>query len=242
MNILILGYGKMGKTIERIAIGRGHHIIAKVDVAQREEVLAELDPHQVDVAIEFTQPNSAPSNIRFCLKHGIPVVSGTTGWLKEKSAIEDYCIERNGTFFYASNFSIGVNIFFRLNQFLANMMKSYPDYEPSMEEIHHTEKKDAPSGTAITLAEGMLKSLTNKNDWRLEGRTSAHPEQDILITSHREGNVPGTHIVKYQSEVDEIEIKHLAHSREGFAQGAVLVAEWLKNKKGILGMDDFIKF
>lgn len=242
MNILILGYGKMGKTIERIATGRGHTIIGKVDVEKRHETLEKLNPQDVDVAIEFTQPDAAPSNIRYCLKNSIPVLSGTTGWLKEKSAIEDYCIEQNGTFFYASNFSIGVNVFFRLNQFLANIMKAYQDYQPSVEEIHHTQKKDAPSGTAITLAEGMLKFLSKKNDWYLEGRKTEHPEQNIPIASRREGDVPGTHIVKYQSAIDEIEIKHVAHSREGFALGAVLVSEWLKNKKGILGMDDFIKF
>lgn len=242
MNILILGYGKMGKTIETIATERGHAIVAKVDIERRNEALEKLNPQDVDVAIEFTQPEAAPSNIRYCLKNGIPVLSGTTGWLKEKSAIEDYCIEQNGTFFYASNFSIGVNIFFRLNQYLSGMMKAYPDYQPVLEEIHHTQKKDAPSGTAITLAEGMLKSLTNKNDWYLEGRTTEHPEQSIPIISKREGTVAGTHIVTYQSEIDTIEIKHVAHGRTGFALGAVLVAEWLKNKKGILGMDDFIKF
>lgn len=242
MNILILGYGKMGKTIEKIAVNRGHKIIEKVDVDHREEVLNKLSPQNIDVAIEFTQPEAAPANIRYCLKNNIPVVSGTTGWLKEKPAIEDYCIENNGTFFYASNFSIGVNIFFRLNQFLAKMMNAYPDYEPSMLEIHHTQKKDAPSGTAITLAEGMLKELTHKNDWYLVEDNGNSSEKNIPITSEREGDVPGTHVVKYHSEIDDIEIKHTAHGREGFALGAVLVAEWLQNKKGILSMDDFIKF
>lgn len=242
MNILILGYGKMGKTIERIATERGHHIIAKVDVDNREEVLEELDTSQVNAAIEFTQPESAPPNIRYCLKHGIPVISGTTGWLRDKSSVDDYCIEQNGTFFYASNFSIGVNIFFKVNEYLASIMKNYKEYEPEVEEIHHTQKKDAPSGTAISIAEGMLKHLPAKNDWLLEGRQSATPEQNIQIRSVREGNVPGTHTVSYHSEIDDIQIKHQAHGREGFALGAVLVAEWIKNKKGILGMDDFIKF
>lgn len=242
MNILILGYGKMGKTIENIAVNRGHQIIEKVDVEHRDEILSKLSPEDVDVAIEFTQPESAPSNLRYCLKNNIPVVSGTTGWLKEKSSIEDYCIEQNGTFFYASNFSIGVNIFFKLNQFLAKMMNAYKDYQPSMEEIHHIHKKDEPSGTAITLAEGMLEELQNKSDWYLKGETVDQAEQYIPITSKREGEVPGTHIIKYQSDIDEIEIKHTAHGREGFALGAVLVAEWIKNKKGILGMDDFLKF
>ena len=242
MNILILGYGKMGKTIERKAGERGHTIIAKVDVDNREQVLEELDPSQVNVAIEFTQPESAPTNIRYCLKHNIPVISGTTGWLKEKASLEDYCIEHNGAFFYASNFSIGVNIFFKLNEYLASIMKNYQDYEPEVEEIHHTHKKDAPSGTAISIAQGMLKHLPAKSDWQLEGRQSATPGQDIKIRSVREGEVPGTHTVTYRSEIDDLHIKHEAHGREGFALGAVLVAEWMKNKKGILGMDDFIKF
>jgi 4-hydroxy-tetrahydrodipicolinate reductase len=241
MNILILGYGKMGKTIEKIATDRGHNIVAKVDVDSRDS-LSDLNTSSIDVAIEFTQPDAAPSNIRFCLKNNIPVLCGTTGWLKEKSAIEDYCIEQNGTFFYASNFSIGVNIFFRLNEFLAGIMKNYPDYTPSIEEIHHTQKKDAPSGTAITLAEGLLKHLPNKSDWYLEGRRNDNPSQNISITSLREGNVPGTHTIRYASGIDDLEIRHEAHGREGFALGAVLVAEWLKNKKGILGMEDFIKF
>lgn len=242
MNILILGYGKMGKTIERIATDRGHHIIAKVDVDNRDEILEGLDTSLVDAAIEFTQPESAPLNIRYCLKHDIPVISGTTGWLREKPSVEDYCIERNGTFFYASNFSIGVNVFFKVNEYLASIMKNYKQYEPGIEEIHHIQKKDEPSGTAITIAEGMLKYLPGKNDWLLEGRQSATPEQNIQIRSVREGDVPGTHTVTYHSEIDDIQIKHQAHGREGFALGAVLVAEWIKNKKGILGMDDFIKF
>ncbi|MDF9796729.1 4-hydroxy-tetrahydrodipicolinate reductase [Catalinimonas alkaloidigena] len=242
MNILILGYGKMGKTIEKIAINRGHQIIEKVDVDHRDDILSQLSPQNIDVAIEFTQAEAAPTNIRYCLKNNIPVVSGTTGWLKEKPAIEDYCIEQNGTFFYASNFSIGVNIFFKLNEFLAKMMNAYPDYQPSMVEVHHTQKKDAPSGTAITLAEGMLKELSQINDWYLKGEYENLPEQNLPITSKREGDVPGTHVVTYHSEIDDIEIKHTAHGREGFALGAVLVAEWLQNKKGILSMNDFIKF
>jgi len=242
MNIIIMGYGKMGKTIEKIAEERGHTILAKIDVDKREETLENLDVSQVQAAIEFTQPEAAPSNIRYCLKNGIPVISGTTGWLREKSSVEDYCIEQNGTFFYASNFSIGVNIFFKLNDFLGGIMKNYPDYVPEIEEIHHTQKKDAPSGTAITLAEGMLKHLPGKNDWQLKGRSVENPDQNIPITSVREGNVPGTHTVSYRSPIDDIEIRHQAHGREGFALGAVLVAEWIKNKKGILGMDDFIKF
>lgn len=241
MNILLLGYGKMGKAIEQMAQERGHHIVEKIDL-HNEEALQTLDPGHVDAAIEFSQPAAAAGNIRHCLKQGIPVISGTTGWLQEKPAIEDYCIETNGTFFYASNFSIGVNIFFKLNQYLAGIMKQYPDYEPFIEEIHHTEKKDAPSGTAITLAEGMLKELKQKFEWELqEGDHTYQDTGKLPIKSVREGQVPGTHTITYSSEIDDIEIKHTAHSRKGFALGAVLVAEWIQNKKGILNMDDFIK-
>ena len=241
MNILILGYGKMGKTIEQVALKRGHNILATVDLEHREQTLAKLNPKEVDVAIEFSQPDSAPSNIRYCLKNGIAVVSGTTGWLKERRTIEDYCIEHNGTFFYASNFSIGVNLFFKLNKLMAAMMDNYTDYQPRIEETHHTQKKDEPSGTAITVAEGMLMQLHHKNDWYLDGDEVEQEHHQIPIKSIREGDVPGTHTVSYRSEIDDIEIKHTAHGRQGFALGAVLVAEWIKNKKGNLGMDDFLK-
>jgi len=240
MHLLLLGYGKMGKAIEKVALQRGHTTLG-VDLDNRQEILSTLVPNKFDAAIEFTQADAAPANIRFCLKNKLPVISGTTGWLKEKSAVEDYCIEQDGTFFYASNFSIGVNIFFRLNTFLANIMKNYAEYKPSLEEIHHTQKKDAPSGTAISLAEGMLQVLTGKNDWHLEGRTTDPGTQSIPVTSLRQGDVAGTHSVRYHSPIDTLEIKHQAHSREGFAQGAVLVAEWIKNKKGILGMNDYLK-
>lgn len=241
MDILLLGYGKMGKAIEQIALDRGHNIIEKIDL-HNEESLQSLDPGQVDVAIEFSQPEAAPRNIRYCLKQSIPVISGTTGWLQEKSAIEDFCTEHHGTFFYASNFSIGVNIFFKLNQYLAGMMNQYPEYEPSVEEIHHTEKKDAPSGTAITLAEDLLQAIKQKSEWKLQEEDRNYQNTEKLpIRSLREGQVPGTHTITYSSEIDTIEIKHTAHSRQGFALGAVLVAEWIRNKKGLLSMDDFIK-
>lgn len=241
MKILLLGYGKMGKAIEQIAQERGHQVVEKIDV-HNEETLRTLDAGRVDVAIEFSQPEAAARNIRHCLKQGIPVISGTTGWLKEKPAIEDYCIEINGTFFYASNFSIGVNIFFKLNEYLAGIMKQYPAYEPSIEEIHHTEKKDAPSGTAITLAEGMLKALKQKFEWELQQEDRSYQDTGKLpIKAVREGQVPGTHTIRYHTDIDEIEIKHTAHSRKGFALGAVLVAEWIRNKKGILDMNDFLK-
>ncbi len=241
MNILLLGYGKMGKTIDQIAQQRGHQIVERIDLHNM-DTLETLDPNTIDVAIEFSQPDAAAKNIRYSLKQGIPVISGTTGWLKEKSAIEGYCIEVDGTFFYASNYSIGVNIFFKLNEYLAKIMARYPDYKPSVEEIHHTEKKDAPSGTAITLAEGLLKALSDKFEWELlkEGKDYQNAGE-IPIRALRQGQVPGTHTVTYASPTDDIEIRHTAHSRQGFALGAVLVAEWIKNKKGILSMDDFLK-
>ena len=243
MQILLLGYGKMGRAIEQIAQDRGHTIAARID----KEDLATwdtLDRDSVSVAIEFSQPDAAVYNIRRCLERGIPVISGTTGWLQEKPALEEYCRKQGGTFFYASNFSIGVNIFFQLNEQLARMMQAYPAYEPTLEEIHHTEKKDAPSGTAITLAEGILSALS-RTGWALaetnadaDGSTTENP---LLITAKREGQVPGTHLVRYQSALDTIEIKHTAHSRAGFAQGAVAVAEWIVHQSGVLTMRDFLE-
>ncbi len=241
MNILLLGYGKMGKTIEQIARERGHQIAEKIDLNNK-DALQTLSASQIHAAIEFSQPDAAADNIRYCLKHHIPVVSGTTGWLEEKPAIERYCQETKGTFFYASNFSIGVNIFFKLSRYLAAVMNRYPDYEPSLEEIHHTEKKDAPSGTAITLAEGMLSELNRKQQWELQEDNHDFQNTEILpIRSVREGQVAGTHIIRYASALDTLEIRHTAHSRQGFALGAVLVAEWIQDKKGVFSMDDFLK-
>jgi 4-hydroxy-tetrahydrodipicolinate reductase len=238
MNLLLIGYGKMGKAIEKAAKSRGHNIVHTIDVHNQDQ-LAEISPAEVDAAIEFTQPESAFDNIRICLGKGIPIISGTTGWLQKRSEIEELCARKNGAFFYASNYSIGVNIFFRLSNFLASMMKGFPEYDVKVEEIHHTEKKDAPSGTAITLAEGIIRELEHKKAWA--NQISGNPD-DLVIESKREGMVPGTHIVDYSSPVDNIEIKHTAHSREGFALGAVLVAEWIRDKKGNLGMEDFLKF
>ena len=228
----------MGRTIEALAQDGGHTTVA-VDQPSGWEA---LDEQPVDVAIEFSQPDAAVANIRRCLERGIPVLSGTTGWLDQKPAVDEYCRQRNGTFFYASNFSIGVNLFFRLNAWLAETMSSYSDYQPSLEEIHHTEKKDAPSGTALTLAEGMLAALPQKTSWVLqEGDQAVEPaNEQIVVRSLREGQVPGTHIVRYRSEVDGIEIKHEAYGRQGFAQGALRVAEWLPQQQGVLGMNDFL--
>ncbi len=230
----------MGRTIEALATARGHTTVAIDD--DQEDRWEALDEQLVDVAIEFSQPDAAVSNIRCCLERGIPVLSGTTGWLDQKPALDDYCRQQDGTFFYASNFSIGVNLFFRLNAWLAETMGSYSDYQPSVEEIHHTEKKDAPSGTALTLVEGMLPALPKKTAWVLqEGEQGVNvTDEQIVVRSVREGSVPGTHIVRYRSEVDGIEIRHEAYSRQGFAQGALRVAEWLPEKKGVLGMNDFL--
>ncbi len=238
MKILILGYGKMGKTIEEIAEERGHTIAHKINI-NNTQALKFIDSSQIDVAIEFSQPDAAFDNISFCINNNIPVVCGTTGWLDRKSEIDALCKEKNGSFFYASNFSLGVNLFFRLNEILAQMMEQQPNYTTKITEIHHTEKLDAPSGTAITLAEGLIEQLSSKKSWINE---PSEKDDVVSIISKREPNVPGTHIVEYVSDVDEIEIRHTAKSRTGFALGAVLVSEWIVDKKGIFSMKDFMKF
>jgi 4-hydroxy-tetrahydrodipicolinate reductase len=240
MNILILGYGKMGKIISEIAETRGHRISGKINIDNREE-LNSLDHTKIDVAIEFSQPEAVVENISWAMTRGIPVVSGTTGWLARKSEVENLTAEHNGAFFYASNYSIGVNIFFKVNEFLAKLMNETSDYQVSLEEIHHTEKKDAPSGTAITLAEGIIRNVNNINRWHLNGQTP-ETEQSLPISAKRIDPAPGTHIIRYSSEIDQIEISHTAHSRQGFALGAILVAEWIQGKKGVLSMDDFLSF
>jgi 4-hydroxy-tetrahydrodipicolinate reductase len=235
MKIVLVGYGKMGKTIEKIALQRGHQITGKIDV----DNAGELDTVQADAAIEFSHPDAAFNNVKKCIERGIPVVCGTTGWLNRKPEIEQLVKFKNGAFFYASNYSLGVNVFFKLNEHLATLLKNFDSYNVSMDEIHHTEKKDSPSGTAITLAEGIMKIIDRKKRWVNNETTAA---EELEIKSFRIGQVPGTHTVKYASAMDEIEIKHTAHTREGFALGAVLVAEWIKDKKGSLNMDDFLKF
>jgi 4-hydroxy-tetrahydrodipicolinate reductase len=235
MNILLIGYGKMGKAIEVIALQRGHQIIGKV---YTKEERAQFNK-SADVAIEFSQPEAVIENLQFCFDKKIPVVCGTTGWLDHRKEIETYCQQKEGGFFYASNYSLGVNLFFKLNEALAKLMKPYTHYKVSIDETHHTQKKDAPSGTAITLAEGIIKNQPLIKEWYL-GATQ-NPSA-LVINSFRIDPAPGTHVVKYQSTVDDIEITHTAHSREGFAQGAVLVAEWMAGKKGIYSMDEFLKF
>jgi 4-hydroxy-tetrahydrodipicolinate reductase len=236
MNILLLGYGKMGKVIEQTALSRGHQIVGKIDILNRHE-LGNFNRHNVDVAIEFSAPEAAYENLKWSLGQGIPTVCGTTGWLHHRPEIEKTCLGNNAAFFYASNYSIGVNLFFRLNKQLAKLIAPYSQYHVHTTEIHHTEKKDAPSGTAITLAEGLIEHLSNKTAWVNETKGA---ENQIPIVSLREGIVPGTHIIRYDSVVDSIEIQHIAHNRAGFAMGAVVAAEWLKDRKGVFGMDDLI--
>lgn len=238
MKILILGYGKMGKAIEEIAEDRGHIIAHKINI-NNTQALKFIDSSEIDVAIEFSQPDAAFGNIKYCLNNNIPVVCGTTGWLDRKSEIDELCRQNDGAFFYTSNFSLGVNLFLKLNEILANMMEQHPGYKTELTEIHHTEKLDSPSGTAINLAEGLINNLSSKTRWVNE---PSDDDSVVPIISKREPNVPGTHIIKYFADVDEIEIKHTAKSRTGFALGAVLVAEWILNKKGVLSMKEFMKF
>jgi len=236
MNILLLGYGKMGKTIEKIALDRGHNIVGKIDLSNRSE-MDQLMKEDVDVAIEFSSPEAAFDNITYCLRKGWPIVCGTTGWLEHRAEIEQLCESQKGAFFYASNYSIGVNLFFRLNRQLARLMNGQ-EYKASMTEIHHIHKLDAPSGTAITLAEGIIEENNALNGWKL---TPEYSEKAIQIKAEREGEVPGTHIIRYESDVDTLEISHTAHSRAGFALGAVISGEWLPGKQGVFGMDDLLK-
>lgn len=236
MKIALIGYGKMGKTIERIALNRGHEVLLKIDLDNQNELTIN-NLKKADVAIEFTVPASAMANYRLCFQAGVPVVSGTTGWLSRKGDVLKEMTQYNGTFFYASNFSLGVNLFFALNKKLAALMANRPEYQVSMEEVHHTQKLDAPSGTAITLAEDLIGTLPGINSWTLEN--PPHPDQ-LKIDAIREGQVPGIHRIRYESEVDHILIEHSAKSREGFAVGAVLAAEFCPGKKGLLNMNDLL--
>jgi 4-hydroxy-tetrahydrodipicolinate reductase len=239
MNILLLGYGKMGKEIEKTALSRGHTIAHKIDLNNVQDLHKEVKPEYIDAAIEFSGPEAAVANLMYCLSNGIPVVSGSTGWLDKKTEIDTICLQKKGAFFYASNYSLGVNIFFHLNRVLAKVMSRYPTYNVAMEETHHTEKKDAPSGTALSLAKDVMDHIKTKTNWV---SATAHELSQLSIVSKREPNVPGTHIIQYNSHVDSIEIKHTAHSRQGFALGAVVAAEWLQGKQGVFGMDDMMEF
>ncbi len=236
MKIAIIGYGKMGKEIEKIAVDRGHEIVLKIDITNPED-LSIRNLQKADVAIEFTIPTLAVNNYKLCFEAGIPVISGTTGWIDRKPEVLENCEKLNGTFFYASNFSLGVNIFFSLNKKLAALMANFDEYKIEMTEIHHTHKLDAPSGTAITLAEGIIENIPSKTKWVNQETENA---AEIGIISERVGEVPGTHTIKYDSEVDYIEITHCAKNRKGLAFGAVLAAEFSNGKKGVLTMNDLL--
>ena len=238
MKIALIGYGKMGKTIEQIALQRGHQIVSIIDINNTADFDSEAF-RSADVAIEFTTPATALGNYMRCFEANVPVVSGTTGWLSHLDEVKAKCEQEGKTFFYASNFSVGVNIFFALNRYLAKIMNGFPAYDVRMTEVHHIHKLDAPSGTAITLAEGILDNVERKERWTLE---TAEQPTDLPIHAIREGEVPGIHEIIYESEADTISIKHDAKSRAGFALGAVIAAEFTAGKKGFLGMNDLLHF
>lgn len=240
MKIALIGYGKMGKAIEEIALERGHQIVAKID---RDNDLSELLQANADVAVEFTRPDAAVNNILFCAQNNIPVVVGTTAWSHDYEKVAAAIEANDAALLTASNFSVGVNIFFEINRQLAKLIQPYSEYTPSIEEIHHLQKLDAPSGTAVTIANDLMQSNTRVSSWKLGEEVHPMVEKDELaITSYRLPDVPGTHVVKYTSEIDTIEIKHEAHNRKGFALGAVLAAEFLSGKKGIFTMSDVLNF
>ena len=238
MKIALIGYGKMGKTIERIALGRGHKIVSVIDVDNLDDFDSEAFK-SADVAIEFTVPQVAVSNIKRAFKSNVPIVCGTTGWTEALPELKKIIETEGKTLFWSSNFSLGVNIFMAVNKYLAGIMNQFPNYNVEMTEVHHTQKLDAPSGTAITLAEGIIEKLDRKDSWTKEIETKPN---EMAIKSIREGQVPGIHTIRYESEVDSIEITHDAKSREGFALGAVVAAEFTAGKKGLLGMNDLFNF
>lgn len=238
MKIALLGYGKMGKAIENEAILRGHTIISKIDVSSTKEDWDNLK--LADVVIEFTRPESAIENIKKIIDLKIPIVVGTTGWYDQYEQVKTWVNENNASLLHATNFSIGVQLFFRINSFIANVFNSFPEYNLSIEEIHHTQKLDAPSGTAITLAEKIIHNYPAKKSWELVKEESDNNSDNLPILAVRRDDVPGTHIVKYDSSIDSIHLSHVAHNRRGFAMGAVLAAEWIQNKKGVFGMENVI--
>lgn len=238
MKIALVGYGKMGHAIEEIALQRGHEITLKITTANRHELTKE-NLQSADAVIEFTRPEAAKENVIICLKAGVPVVCGTTGWNEGLALAKMTAIDHNTALLHASNFSIGVNIFFEVNKFLASMMNEQDSYDIILEETHHTQKKDAPSGTAITLAEQIIENISRKKHWT---KDSTNDPETFPIIAHRIENVPGTHSVKYTSSIDDIEIIHTAHNREGFAKGAVLAAEFIAGKLGVFTMKDVLGF
>lgn len=246
MKIALIGYGKMGKMIESIALDRGHEIVLIIDQANAKD-LNEENLNKVDVAIEFSTPASVLENINTCIQTKTPLIVGTTGWYGHLQKVKDDCLANNATVMYGSNYSVGVNIFFQINQHVAKMMNKFSDqYDVGMEEIHHIHKLDSPSGTAITLAEDIINEFDQKKEWvdmkANENIVTLHPPEHLIIESYREGEVPGTHAVIYDSDVDRIELKHVAHGRQGFALGAVLAAEWLADKKGFYSVKEMYDF
>jgi len=245
MKIALIGYGKMGQIIERFAIERGHDVVLKVSADNLDD-LTVANLRKADVAIDFSTPDAAVRNIYLCFDANVPLVVGTTGWYGQLQEIKDECLSRNNSLLYGSNFSIGVNIFFHMNEVLAKIMNNYPAYDVQVEEIHHTQKLDSPSGTAMTIAEGIIENLDRKDEWvnELDGEAPVDvlKQDQVLIASQRIENIPGTHTVVYSSEVDEIEIKHTAHSRAGFALGAIVAAEWLENRQGFYNISDIFDF
>ena len=238
MNIAIIGYGKMGHEIEKICRERGHNIVCTIDVGEESKFDSE-EFKNADVAIEFSSPESALNNYKRAFAGNVPVVSGTTGWLDNIDEVKQACENDGQTFFYASNFSLGVNILFAVNKYLAKIMNDFPEYKVQVDETHHIHKLDAPSGTAITIAEGILESLERKKQWELDKQTN---DEDLQINAFRKNEVPGIHTIKYESEVDSIELTHDAKSRKGFALGAVVAAEFTVKNKGFLGMEDLLPF
>ena len=245
MKIALLGYGKMGQIIERFALERGHEIVLKINIDNQDELTA-ANLRKADVAIDFSTPDAAIDNIYACFDANLPVVVGTTGWYGQLQEVKNDCLQRNNALLYGSNFSIGVNLFFHVNKLLARVMNNFPAYEVQVEEIHHTQKLDSPSGTAMTIAEGIIDNLDRKSEWVNELVGSPFEDvlkkEQLLIESHRIENIPGTHTVLYSSEVDEIEFKHTAHSRSGFALGAVVAAEWLEGRQGFYNITDIFDF
>jgi len=236
MKIALVGYGKMGRTIERIALERGHEVVLRIRNSNK-TTLIKIILANADVVIEFTNPEAAFDNVRKCLMAGTPVVCGSTGWNEKLEEAYKICFENNTAMLQSSNFSIGVNVFFEINKLLAQIMNQYPNYEVSIEETHHTHKKDAPSGTAITIAERIMEQLDRKKTWSI---TQPFAPNELSIIAHRIDEVPGTHNVKYSSDIDEIELIHTAHNRDGFALGALVAAEFLQGKKGIFKMKDVL--
>jgi 4-hydroxy-tetrahydrodipicolinate reductase len=247
MKIALLGYGKMGKIIEQIATGRKHEIVLKISSSNAAELTAE-NLQKADVIIEFSTPSTVLSNITQSIQAGIPIIVGTTGWYANIDKIKELCDQHKGAVLYGTNFSVGVNVFFHINKALAKLMNNYPYYDVQVEEIHHTQKLDSPSGTAITIAQGIIENIDSKKNWANvlvtdDNKADAAVNADeLLIESYRMDSVPGTHTVIYDSEVDSIEFKHTAHNRNGFALGAVLAAEWLQNRKGFYSVNDMFNF